>query len=258
MSAPRDQHFLVDPEAIDRIASLLPVSGRVVLEVGPGRGALTHALLDRGAEVVAVELDRHLCSELTSTFSAEITSGQLHLVHGDATRVPIPSFELVVSNLPYSISSPLTFRLLEIGFTEAVLMYQYEFARRMLAAPGSHDCGRLSVMVRTYAEVTRCFDLPPRCFSPAPQVRSTVVHLRPRDPPHPIADRKRYADVVRILFSHRRKTVRNGLRSARGIFGGEAVDRMLALLPEEILAARPERLTLADFAAIAGTGHEPR
>ena len=258
MSAPRDQHFLVDPGAIDRIASLLPVAGRVVLEVGPGKGALTRALLDRGAEVVAVELDLHLCSELASTFSAEIASGQLHLIPGDATRVPLPPFELVVSNLPYSISSPLTFRLLEIGFSEAVLMYQYEFARRMLAVPGSPECGRLSVMVQTYAEVTRCFDLPPHCFSPKPQVHSTVVRLRPRDPPHPIADRKHYADVVRVLFSHRRKTVKNGLRSARGIFGREEVDRMLTQLPEEILAARPERLTLADFAAIAGIGHEPR
>ncbi len=82
-----------------------------------------------------------------------------------------------------------------------------------------------------------------------------MVHLRPRDPSYPIADRKHYADVVRVLFSHRRKTVRNGLRSARGIFGGEAVDRMLAGLSEEILSARPERLTLADFAAIAATAH---
>jgi len=257
MSAPRDQHFLVDPGAIDRIASLLPVSGHVVLEVGPGKGALTRALMDRGAEVVAVELDRNLCRELTSLFSPEIETGKLHLIPGDATRVPLPPFTLVVSNLPYSISSPITFRLLDLGFREAVLMYQYEFARRMLAVPGSPDCGRLSVMVRTYAEVTRCFDLSPRCFSPEPQVRSTVVLLRPREPPHPIADPKRYADVVRVLFSHRRKTVRNGLRSARGIFGGEAVDRMLAGLSEEILAARPERLTLADFAAIANTGHEP-
>jgi 16S rRNA (adenine1518-N6/adenine1519-N6)-dimethyltransferase len=257
MSAPRDQHFLVDPGAIDRIASLLPVSGHVVLEVGPGKGALTRALMDRGAEVVAVELDRNLCRELSSLFSPEIETGQLHLIPGDATRVPLPPFTLVVSNLPYSISSPITFRLLEIGFSEAVLMYQYEFARRMLAAPGSPDCGRLSVMVQTYAEVTRCFDLPPHCFSPKPQVHSTVVRLKPRDPPHPITDRKRYADVVRVLFSHRRKTVRNGLRSARGIFGGEAVDRMLAGLPEEILAARPERLTLADFAAIAAATHEP-
>ncbi|MDD1653618.1 MAG: 16S ribosomal RNA methyltransferase A [Methanomicrobiales archaeon] len=256
MSAPRDQHFLVDPGAIQRIASLLPVSGKVVLEVGPGKGALTRALLDRGAEVVAVELDHNLCRELASTFSPEIASGQLHLIPGDATRVPLPPFTLVVSNLPYSISSPNTFRLLDLGLEEAILMFQYEFARRMLAAPGSPDCGRLSVMVRTYAEVTRCFDLPPYSFSPRPQVHSTVVRLKPRDPPYPIADRKRYADVVRILFSHRRKTVRNGLRSARGIFGGEAVDRMLTSLPEEILSARPERLTLADFAAIAATAHE--
>ncbi|MDD1668376.1 MAG: 16S ribosomal RNA methyltransferase A, partial [Methanomicrobiales archaeon] len=184
-------------------------------------------------------------------FASEIGDGSLHLIEGDAVKADLPPFELVVANLPYSISSPITFRLLEHGFSEAILMYQAEFADRMVARIGTPACGRLTVMVQTYAEVKRCLHIPPNAFSPRPQVHSTVVRVVPREPPYPIRDRKRYADVVRILFSHRRKTVRNGLKSARGIFGGEVVDRMTASTPPDVLALRPEALSLRDFAEIA-------
>ena len=251
MTARRDQHFLVDEKAAERILSLVDVTGRVVLEVGPGKGVLTRGLLDRGAEVVAVEIDPVLVEGLRGVFSPEISDGSLHLIEGDALRVDLPPFELVVSNLPYSISSPITFRLLEIGFSEAILMYQAEFADRMVARVGTPASGRLTVMVQTYADVKRCLRIPPNAFSPRPQVHSTVVRIIPHEPPYPIRDRKRYADVVRALFSHRRKTVRNGLKSARGIFGAEAVDRMTASVPPEVLALRPEALSLRDFALIA-------
>jgi len=251
MTARRDQYFLVDERAVERILSLVDVSGRVVLEVGPGKGVLTRGLLDRGAGVVAVEIDPVLVEELKGTFASEIGDGSLHLIEGDAVKADLPPFELVVANLPYSISSPITFRLLEHGFSEAILMYQAEFADRMVARIGTPACGRLTVMVQTYAEVKRCLHIPPNAFSPRPQVHSTVVRVVPREPPYPIRDRKRYADVVRVLFSHRRKTVRNGLKSARGIFGGEVVDRMTASTPPDVLALRPEALSLRDFAEIA-------
>ena len=251
MTARRDQHFLVDEQAAERILSIVDVAGRTVLEVGPGKGVLTRGLLDRGAEVVAVEIDPVLVEELMGIFAPEIADGSLHLIEGDAVRVELPLFELVVSNLPYSISSPITFRLLERGFAEAILMYQAEFADRMVARVGTPACGRLTVMVQTYADVKRCLHIPPNAFSPRPQVHSTVVRIIPREPPYPIKDRKRYADVVRALFSHRRKTVKNGLKSARGIFGEEAVDRMTASIPPEVLALRPEALSLREFADIA-------
>jgi 16S rRNA (adenine1518-N6/adenine1519-N6)-dimethyltransferase len=251
MTARRDQHFLVDERTVERILSLVDVAGRVVLEVGPGKGVLTRGLLDRGAGVVAVEIDPVLVEELRETFAPEIADGSLHLIEGDAVKIGLPPFELVVSNLPYSISSPITFRLLEMGFTEAILMYQAEFADRMTARIGTPACGRLTVMVQTYADVKRCVHIPPNAFSPRPQVHSTVVRIIPRDPPYPIGDRKHYADVVRVLFSQRRKTVRNGLRSGKGIFGADRVDRMIASLPPELLALRPEALSLRDFAAIA-------
>ncbi len=251
MKAHSDQHFLIDQRAIDRIADTIPLNDRVVLEVGPGNGALTRALLARGATVHAVELDGLLCEDLAETFSDEIASGRLTITHGDAGRCELPPFSVVVSNLPYSISSKITFRLLGIGFEEAVLMYQSEFAHRMVSPAGTKDCGRLSIMVQTYATVQKCFELPPNCFSPRPQVHSTVVKLVPRPPIFWVNDHKRYADVVRALFSHRRKTVRNCLKGSKGVLGDAWVQRVIAALPEEILKSRPEELYLEDFATIA-------
>jgi 16S rRNA (adenine1518-N6/adenine1519-N6)-dimethyltransferase len=252
MKAHHDQHFLIDPHAVERIASLSDVKGKRVLEVGPGSGVLTRALLDRGAIVHAVELDSHLCEELTDRFSDKISTGQLTVQQGDAVRCELPLFEIVVSNLPYSVSSKITFRLLDIGFTEAVLMYQSEFAERMVAPAGTKDCGRLSIMVQTYAVVQQCFKLPPNCFTPKPQVHSTVVKIVPRQHPlFPINNRRLYANVVRALFSHRRKTIRNCLRVSGSMLDPSWVTRVIAALPEEILKSRPEELYLEDFATIS-------
>jgi len=251
MKARHDQHFLRDQRAIERIVALSDIAGRRVLEIGPGEGVLTAALLRAGANVTAIELDPSLVEALEERFADEIRAGQFILIHGDAVKVPYPAFEIVVANLPYSASSPITFRLLDIGFEQAVLMYQREFAERMAARVGTPECGRLSVMVQTYADVELCFNLPPGAFSPPPQVASTVVRLTPHEPPYYLADRQVYAAVVRELFSHRRKTVRNGLRGARGALGPENVDRAIAGLPEEILAMRPEELSLMLFAMIA-------
>jgi 16S rRNA (adenine1518-N6/adenine1519-N6)-dimethyltransferase len=253
MRARNDQHFLIDPHAVRRIADCADVYGKRVLEIGPGNGALTRALLSRGAIVHAVELDGRLCEELSDLFSGEIAQGKLVVQHGDATRCELPSFDMVVSNLPYSVSSKITFRLLDIGFEVAVLMYQSEFADRMVAPAGTKDCGRLSIMVQTYAAVQQCFRLPPSCFSPKPQVHSTVVKIVLRQPIFYISDRKRYADVVRALFSHRRKTVRNCLKGSAGMLDPAWVQRILISLPEEILKSRPEELYLEDYATIVNS-----
>ncbi|MDD1672710.1 MAG: 16S ribosomal RNA methyltransferase A [Methanomicrobiales archaeon] len=256
MSAPKDQHFLVDPRTVERILSLLDVSDHTVLEIGPGTGILTRGLLNHGAEVIAVELDHHLCTTLALRFGPEIDKGQLLLIESDATCCDLPPFEYVVANLPYSISSKITFRLLDIGFTEAVLMYQKEFAERMVARPGTAACGRLSIMAQTYADVEACFDISPRAFNPMPMVRSTVVRLIPHEPRFFITDRKFYSDVVRVLFSHRRKTVRNGLKSFGGSLDHRQLERILGALSADILSSRPEELQLEDFAVIANAGTE--
>ncbi|MDD4566924.1 Ribosomal RNA small subunit methyltransferase A [Methanoculleus chikugoensis] len=253
MSAPRDQHFLVDRRAVEKIAGFVEVSGRRVLEIGPGEGILTRALLDRGATVIAVEIDPALVEELEIAFADEIEEGRLEIIHGDAKKVDIPPFDIVVANLPYSVSSKLTFRLLEIGFEVAILMYQKEFARRMIAPPGTPNVGRLSVMVQTYASVKPLLDLGPGSFRPQPQVRSWVVRITPHEPPYPVADRRVYADVVRVLFSHRRKTVRKGLRSGKDAFPAQAIERAIVELPDDLLQRRPEDLMLEEFALIANT-----
>jgi len=258
MKAPKDQHFLVDQNAVERIAGLVEVEGRVVLEIGPGTGVLTRALLSRGSHVRAIELDKELVSFLSEAFADEIAAGKLELIRGDATKCEFPAFDIVISNLPYSASSKITFRLLATGFETAVLMYQSEFAQRMLAPVGTPECGRLSVMVQTYACVERCFELSPRSFSPQPQVRSMVVKIHPRGPIFPIHDRKLYTDVVRALFSHRRKTIRNCLKGSAGMLESSMVNHLLSVIPGEILSSRPEELYLEDFATITNMGVEFR
>lgn len=251
MRAYRDQHFLSDPHAVERIAGLLPLHGAAVLEIGPGQGVLTRALLERGATVTAIEIDSHLVSALSHTFSGDIASGQLTIIPGDATKVDLPPFTYVVANLPYSISSPITFRLLDTGFEAAVLMYQKEFADRMMAPVGTRDCGRLTVMVQTWARASRVFELPPSSFSPPPDVWSTVVWIEPRPPLFPVDDREVYEHLVRVLFSRRRKTVRSILKGAANEFGQDAIDRLFLRLDPEILQSRPEALYLEDYATIA-------
>ncbi len=258
MKAPKDQHFLVDQNAVERIAGLVDVEGRIVLEIGPGTGLLTRAILSRGAHVRAIELDNELFSFLSGEFEEEIALGKLELVRGDATKCEFPPFDIVISNLPYSASSKITFRLLATGFETAVLMYQREFAQRMLAPVGTPECGRLSVMVQTYACVERCFELSPKSFSPPPQVRSMVVKIHPRGPIFPIQDRVLYADVVRALFSHRRKTIRNCLKVSSGMLDATMVNHLLSVIPGEILSSRPEELYLEDFATITNMGAEYR
>ena len=196
MKAPKDQHFLVDADAVALIADTVPVSDRKVLEIGPGGGVLTDALLQRGALVRAVELDGTLIPNLNRRFSEQIKSGQLEIIRGDASKVPLPEFELVAATLPYSISSKITFRLLEIGFESAVLMYQLEFGKRMIAPPGNSEYGRLSVMAQTYAKVEMVLELPPEAFSPPAEGRSIAVKIIPHATPIPVCDRKDHGTLI--------------------------------------------------------------
>ena len=201
------QHFLVDDGAIERqvkAASLSP--GETVLEIGPGIGNLTEAILATGAAVIAVEADDAFCRFLERRFGPRIT-----LVHADAVSAFLPGFDKVVANLPYQISSPITFKLLDEGFESAVLMVQREFAERMAASPGSKDYGRLSVSVFYRAECEIAFDVPRAAFWPQPMVDSSVVKLTPRKAPFDIVDERVFFDVTKAIFSHRRKKIHNAL-----------------------------------------------
>ncbi|HJJ43397.1 MAG TPA: 16S rRNA (adenine(1518)-N(6)/adenine(1519)-N(6))-dimethyltransferase RsmA [Methanocorpusculum sp.] len=251
MKAPKDQHFLIDTDAVDFIADSVPIKGKNVLEVGPGGGVLTAALLERGANVRAVELDGTLLPNLEKRFGDELSTGQLTITRGDASKVDLPDFDLVISNLPYSISSKITFRLLKIGFEVAVLMYQWEFAKRMVSPPGDKEFGRLSVMVQTYADVELILKLPPRAFSPPPEVDSAVVKIIPHEPVVKILDREVHSILIRELFSHRRKTIQNGLKGMKSIYGEDTMSALINSLEKDLLAKRPEQLSIPAFIELA-------
>ncbi len=242
----RGQHFLVDRRVASRQIAYADVRpSDVVLEIGPGLGVLTRALVVRAKRVVAIESDRRFVAYLRKMLP------EVDLIHGDAVKVPWPSFDRMVSNVPYQISSPLTFKLLDHPFDRAVLMLQWEFARRMVAKPGTADYSRLSVGVYRRATCEILERVPRNAFHPQPQVDSAIVRLEPRPCPFPLADPTFYDVVVEALFGHRRKTVENGLRLAW---------RALAKSPEELearladipfLGRRVEELRPEEIAEIA-------
>jgi 16S rRNA (adenine1518-N6/adenine1519-N6)-dimethyltransferase len=213
------QNFLADPEVLEAIlAEAGPASGSRVLEIGPGLGFLTGGLLDAGAQVTAVELDRGLGAFLRERFAADLTSGALHLIEGDAldedlTRL-VPAPYDVVANLPYHVTSPILHRLL--GETQRperlVLMVQREVAERIAARPG--QMSYLSVFVQYHAKVRVAFEVPPEAFEPEPAVRSAVIVVEPfaDDDRLPSAEAEDSLwRLVQAAFRERRKMLHNVL-----------------------------------------------
>jgi len=217
----------------------------VVLEIGPGLGVLTRALVERAKRVIAIESDRRFAAYLRDAVP------EAEILHADALKAEWPEFDVMVSNLPYQISSPLTFRLLGVRFDRAVLMYQWEFARRMVAAPRTPDYSRLSVGVYVRAACTILERVPRNAFHPQPRVDSALVRLEPRPSPFPIADPGAFDAVVAALFEHRRKTVENGLRLAWSSFAEspEALEARLGGLP--FRGRRVEELRPEDIEVVA-------
>lgn len=247
------QHFLVDPNIVRKILDLAAVrQDETVLEIGPGRGVLTAPLCERAGRVIAVEVDADLHRRLRATLSDRPA---LELRLGDALAFPfetLPSGTVVVANLPYYLSTPLLFALLEARarLSRLVLMVQTEVARRIVAGPGSADYGVLSVLVQCWTLPRLAFRVSAECFRPRPDVGSSVLSLRIRsEPAASIADPLHFTRVVRAAFAHRRKTVSNSLRDE-----GFAQDAILAALASAEVAPirRAETLSLPEFAALAG------
>jgi 16S rRNA (adenine1518-N6/adenine1519-N6)-dimethyltransferase len=246
------QHFLHDPAVIRRlVAAIRPERADTMVEIGGGPGALTKPLVEELDRLHVVELDRELAAALPSRVSHP---ERLVVHHADALRfdfaalAPAPRSLRVVGNLPYNISTPLLFHLLENGdaIKDLHVMLQREVVERMTAAPGGKDYGRLTVMLASWARSEVCFDVGPGAFSPPPKVWSTVVRIVPRAPEFAVANRAKFAELVSLLFSMRRKTLARTLKGK--------------LTPEEIAAAdidpraRPETLSPADFARLAALG----
>ena len=218
------QHFLHDRQIIERIVTAIaPQPGEHLVEIGPGRGALTELLLDSAATLDIIEIDRDLAAELRvrhathprltihSADALQFDFGALARTYGTGSRA---AKLRVIGNLPYNISTPLLFHLLEHrdAIEDLHVMLQKEVIDRICAAPDSADYGRLTVMLAPWLDTERLFSVGPGAFTPAPRVWSAVARLRVREAPRFATD-ARYARVVAAAFSKRRKTLRNGLRA---------------------------------------------
>jgi 16S rRNA (adenine1518-N6/adenine1519-N6)-dimethyltransferase len=230
------QNFLIDDRVAERQVEFAEIEADdIVLEIGPGLGVLTHRLAERAKKVVAIEMDRKLAEYLRSTLPENV-----ELIEADALETDLPSFDKMVSNLPYSISSPIIFKLLDHKFEKAVVMLQKEFADRMVAAPDTDDYSRLTVNVYYRSECRILEKVPASRFWPQPKVDSAVVEILPRSPPFEVEDEKLFFRLVEILFQQRRKKIGTVLRM-KGLMSAEQradvpfVDlRVEALTPEQI------------------------
>lgn len=247
------QNFLIDPNIVRKIVATANLSpADTVFEIGPGRGVLTEALSRAVRRVVAVEIDPQL-HRLLQDRQADWPNVQL--VCADALTYPLESVStgaIVVANLPYYLSTPLLFRLLEQRhrFPRLVLMLQNEVADRLVAKAGTADYGVLSVMAQYAAEITKVFRVSAQCFRPRPEVGSAVVSLRTKkETVLSLQEESTFARLVKSAFAHRRKTLVNSLRDE----GYTSQPVMRALTDTGITAtARAETLTLDQFVQLTG------
>lgn len=229
---------------LERIAgSIAPKPADMLVEIGPGEGALTRVLLERVAHLTAIEIDRDLCARLLEQFPAE----RLTLHCADALEFDfstLPQGARLLGNLPYNISTPLLFRLAGVAerFRDLHFMLQREVVERMVAPHSTPAYGRLSVMLQTRFRMQKLFRVAPGAFRPPPQVESALVRMEPIAPAEAASvDAQAFAAVVRRAFSARRKTLRNALGLAPGDFDALGIDPRL----------RPENLAPLDYVRIA-------
>ncbi|KTC68706.1 dimethyladenosine transferase (16S rRNA dimethylase) [Legionella birminghamensis] len=209
------QNFLQNPSIIAQIVASINLNASDnVLEIGPGMGAMTQALLKQLPRLTAIEIDRDLCALLKETYPAE----QLLLISCDALTVDYEAFGpnlRVVGNLPYNISTPLLIHLFNFvsSIKDMHFMLQKEVVERLVAAPGSKDYGRLSIITQYYCQTDYLFEVPPEAFFPKPKVDSAIVRLTPyTSSPYPEVDISRFQNLVAKAFSMRRKTLANNLK----------------------------------------------
>ena len=248
------QNFLQDGGVINRIVnSIHPQAADHLVEIGPGQGALTELLSASGCRLDVIELDRDLVPGLLAAFSV---NPRFRLHSADALKFDYGSLPedaeplRVVGNLPYNISTPLIFRLLENAslIRDMHFMLQLEVVDRLAARPGNKHWGRLGIMAQYLCSVEKLFEVPPEAFSPQPKVQSAIVRLTPhRESPWPACDANHLRQVVQAAFGQRRKTLRNNLK---GLIDTDELER-LGIDP----GARAETLELAQFITITTAIH---
>lgn len=205
------QSFLVDSRIAQQIVDAAEITDdESVLEIGGGLGILTELLVSRAKKVYVVEIDRDLVLALTEKLG---DADGLSIIHGDILKIDLPDVSKVVSNLPFSVSSPITFRLLrELKPKVSILTYQKEFAQRLIAEPGSREYSRLTVTVNYLAEVEPLFEVPSESFYPKPAVDSLVVRMTPRESGAWAKDNRVFYWMIRGLYSYPNKQLRRALR----------------------------------------------
>ncbi|WP_423792044.1 16S rRNA (adenine(1518)-N(6)/adenine(1519)-N(6))-dimethyltransferase RsmA [Methanocaldococcus indicus] len=214
------QCFLKDKNFVYKAVESANITDKdVVLEIGLGKGILTEELAKRAKKVYVIELDKSLeryANNLKERYS------NIEIIWNDALKVNLNKldFNKVVANLPYQISSPITFKLLDRGFDLAVLMYQLEFANRMVAKEGTKDYGRLTVAVQSLADVELLCKVPPSAFYPKPKVSSALVKITPREK-YKIENKEFFKKFLRAIFQHRNKSLRKSLIDSSKEFGLE-------------------------------------
>ena len=246
------QHFLIDPNIVRKIVRLAELQpGETVLEIGAGRGVLTEALLGVSGSVVAIEVDPALCAHLRALLGHH---SSLRLIEGDAMAFDFGWLAepfLVVANLPYYLSTPLLFRLLQARqrISRMVLMLQAEVVARLAALPGGKDYGVLSIAAQFGCEVRQAFCVSASCFHPPPGVGSAIVVLTPLSRPRvAVRDEAVFFKLVRAGFAHRRKALLNSLRDE-----GYDPDRTRIVMAQSGIDAgrRAETLSIEEFAGLA-------
>ena len=247
------QHFLHDPNIVRKIIQLGSLTpSDTVLEIGTGRGILTKALAQVAGKVISIELDHDLHRELRATLR---NLSNVTLVCADALQYPFSNLSQpfkVVANLPYSVATPILFRLLEIRdrITEMVLMLQLEVARRIVASTGQKNYSPLSIAVQFYTQPSLAFIVSRHCFHPPPDVNSAVVRLKNRKSPSvQVLDESFFFKVVKGSFAHRRKMLKNSLRDSG--FPMEVLEQVPTKPLSLDLNRRAETLSLKEFAQLS-------
>ncbi|KAK7313013.1 hypothetical protein VNO77_37338 [Canavalia gladiata] len=205
----KGQHILKNPLLVDAIVQKSGIkSTDVILEIGPGTGNLTKKLLEAGKKVIAVEIDPRMVLELQRRFQGTPHSNRLTVIQGDVLKTELPYFDICVANIPYQISSPLTFKLLnhQPAFRAAIIMFQREFAMRLVAQPGDKLYCRLTVNTQLHARVFHLLKVGRNNFRPPPKVDSSVVRIEPRKPRIEVKQ-KEWDGFLRICFNRKNKTL---------------------------------------------------
>lgn len=249
------QNYLIDKNKRDQIVNFGNITkDDVILEIGSGIGTLTIALAKKAGKVIAIEQDPRICGILIQRLKKEKIDN-VELINDDALNIDFHYFNKIVSNLPYQISSPITFKFLDYDFDLAILMYQKEFGQRMAGDVGTKNYSRLSAMLYFKCDVEKLTDVSSESFIPKPKIDSMVVRLKPKENRISREDFEIYSKFTKALFQHRNKKIRNALIDSRHIIGNidkkvlkkrlNAIEddeineylskRVIVLTPEEIL-----------------------